>query len=374
MSDTRLTDTTGSGAAGANGLPPTQLLERNLDRIQGERLLLLGVPNDPKVVPLFRRQSGALLSYDYSAHLVHSKLLGGPRAALAPVFGATLAPPDPRFDVVVAYLQKGKDANDLLLTTAGSAVAPGGRVFLVGENAAGIKPYRARLEERVGPVEFSDAARHCVVFEARSTEARAEIALDTWEKRFHVPTSSGGIDVVSLPGVFSHGRLDEGTAYMLPHLPPKIEGAVLDFGCGAGVIGALIKAAHPTCDVTLVDSNAFAIRSTERTFSVNGLTARAIRAVGGIDDVGDQTFDVIVTNPPFHQGIGTDYTVVSRFLEACEQRLNNGGVLLMVANRFLPYERMIPKTLQIANVAENAKYKVLKGKKSASSRPARLRS
>lgn len=373
MSETKSNNTTDSGTAGANGLPPTQLLARNLDRIQGERLLLLGVPNDPKVVPLFRRHSGVLLSYDYSAHVVHSRLLGGPRAALAPVFGASLAPPEPRFDVVVAYLQKGKEANDLLLATADSVVAQGGRVFLVGENAAGIKPYRARLDERVGPIEFSDAARHCVVFEARSTEARPEIALEAWEKRFRVPVGPGAIDVVSLPGVFSHGRLDEGTAFLLPHLPATLHGAVLDFGCGAGVIGAVIKAAHPACEVSLVDSSAFAVRSTERTFAVNRLTAREIRAVDGIDSVVNQTFDLIVSNPPFHQGIGTDYDVVGRFLAACDERLNSGGTVLMVANRFLPYERMMPRTLQMSNVAENAKYKVLKGTKTALSRAARPR-
>ncbi|MEQ1732013.1 MAG: methyltransferase, partial [Vicinamibacterales bacterium] len=242
-----------------------------------------------------------------------------------------------------------------------------------GENSAGIKPYAARLEERIGPIEFSDAARHCVMYEARSTELRPEVHLEAWEKRFHVPAGNGGVDVVTLPGVFSHGRLDEGTAFLLPHLPSKISGAVLDFGCGSGVIGAAIKSLHPGCEVSLVDSNAFAVLAAERTFSVNGLAAREIRAVDSIDDVGDQTFDLIVSNPPFHQGIGTDYNVVGRFLQSCEHRLNSGGLLLMVANRFLPYERMIPKAMQMSLVAENAKYKVLKGKRTAPTRPARPR-
>jgi 16S rRNA (guanine1207-N2)-methyltransferase len=212
-----------------------------------------------------------------------------------------------------------------------------------------------------------------VVYEARSNRIHPDVHLDAWEKRFHVPTPAGGIDVVTLPGVFSHGRLDEGTAFLLSHLPARVEGAVLDFGCGSGVIGASLKSANPGCDVTLVDSNACALLAAERTFRVNGLAVAEIRAVDGIDSVGDRTFDLIVTNPPFHQGIGTDYAVVGRFLESCEQRLNPGGVLLMVANRFLPYERMIPKGLQVSLVAENAKYKVLRGKRTAPPRPARQR-
>ncbi|MEQ1870770.1 MAG: class I SAM-dependent methyltransferase [Vicinamibacterales bacterium] len=366
-------DSTDTGAVDTHGLPPTQLLERNVDRIQGARLLLLGVPKDPKVVSLFRHQSGVLQSFDYGAHLLNAALLRAGGAGLAPVFAATCAPSEPRFDLVVAYLQKGKEANDCLLSTAGSVVSPGGRVILVGENAAGIRSFAARLEERVGPIEFSDAARHCVLYEARSTGIRPEVRLEAWEKRFHAQTSSGGVDVVTLPGVFSHGRLDEGTAFLLPHLPPSVHGAVLDFGCGSGVIGAVIKSHSPGCEVSLVDSNAFALLAAERTFSVNGLAARAIRPVDGIDGVGDQTFDLIVSNPPFHQGIGTDYDVVGRFLQQCEQRLNSGGVVLMVANRFLPYERMMPKALQMSNVAENAKYKVLKGRLAPAPRRARPR-
>lgn len=343
-------------------LPPTQLLERNLGRIQGTSLLLLGVPKDPDVVPLFRRHSGVLLSSDYAAHLLNTQLVRESGSGLQPVFAAAYAPPEPRHDVVVAYLQKGKEANDVQLAIAGSVVSAGGRVILVGENSAGIRPYAARLEERVGAIEFSDAARHCVLYEARSAETRAEVHLDAWEKRFGVSTASAEIDVISLPGVFSHGRLDEGTAFLIRHLPSDIRGAVLDFGCGAGVLGAVIKSLHPECEVSLVDSNAFALVSAERTFAVNGLEARGIRPVDSLDGVGDQRFDMIITNPPFHQGIGTDYDVVARFLQSCERHLQDDGVVLMVANRFLPYERMVPKALQMSLVAEDTKYKVLKGR------------
>ncbi len=360
--DRSVTHPTATGSAGNTGLPPTQLLARNSDRMQGSNVLLLGAPNDPAVVPLFGRQGGVLLSFDYSAHLLHARQVRETRATATPVFGAEYTPPDPRHDLVVAYLQKGKDANDCLLAVAASLVSPGGRVVLVGENSGGIKPYAARLEERVGPIGFSDAARHCTLFEAQSAETRPAIHLDAWEKRFHVPVDTGGIDVVSLPGVFSHGRLDEGTAFLLRHLPSAIHGTVLDFGCGSGVIGAVIASANPGCEVTLVDSNAFALVAVQRTFRVNGLTPREVHPVSNVDDLGEQRFDVIVTNPPFHQGIGTDYTVVSRFLQSCAQHLTENGVVLMVANRFLPYERMVPTGLEMSLVAEDAKFKVLRGR------------
>lgn len=89
----RSKEATATGSAEANGLPPTQLLERNLDRIEGSNLLLLGVPKDPKVVSLFRRHSGVLLASNYSAHLLNTQLVRDSNAALKPVFGAAYAPP-----------------------------------------------------------------------------------------------------------------------------------------------------------------------------------------------------------------------------------------------------------------------------------------
>lgn len=46
---------------------------------------------------------------------------------------------EPRHDVVVAYLQKGNEANDCMLAIAGSVVSAGGSVFLVEDNSAGIR-------------------------------------------------------------------------------------------------------------------------------------------------------------------------------------------------------------------------------------------
>ena len=69
----------------------------------------LGVPADAAVVPLFRGQRGVLVSFDYSAHLLHGQRVRDTGASLTLVFAATYTPPEPRHDLVVAYLQKGKD-------------------------------------------------------------------------------------------------------------------------------------------------------------------------------------------------------------------------------------------------------------------------
>ena len=51
----------------------------------------------------------------------------------------------------------------------------------------------------------------------------------------------GDLRIFSLPGVFSANELDNGTSLLLSTLTSPIQGKVLDVGCGAGVIGSMIK-------------------------------------------------------------------------------------------------------------------------------------
>jgi 16S rRNA (guanine1207-N2)-methyltransferase len=352
----------GAVNAAAGAFLPTQLLQRNLDRVRAGRVLVVGGPHDAAIPSLFDGQCGVLHSFDYGAHLVHERVCAARGSGLQPRFGAVFDRLEPRPDVIVVYLQKGREANDVILAMAQAAVSPGGTVVLVGENSGGIRSVAAVLEDRVGPISFSDAARHCVLYEARARDTGPAVALESWEKSFSVATSRGSLDVRSLPGVFSHGRLDDGTAFLLNHMPTGVHGDVLDFGCGSGVIGAAVKTAHPECQVSLVDSNAFALSAAQRTFDANGLAAAFIRPSNGFVGV-DECFDVIVSNPPFHQGIATNFDVVTGFLGACAKHLRPGGFSLVVANHFLPYERLMAQSMDVSLVAQDTKYKLLKGKR-----------
>lgn len=340
-------------------LPATQLLLRNLDRLASRNLLLLGAPEDDAIVDTFGGRRGALVTFDYRAFLRYQSQLAG-RTGLRPHFTSAYTPDDAH-DVAIVFLQKGADLNDMVTAMAHDALAPGGTAFFVGENKAGIRSAADVFERRLGAIVFSDRARHCALFQARRAPSTAShhLNLQTWEREYHLTAPSTSLRIVTVPGVFGLGRLDAGTRLLLDHLPSDLAGSVLDFGCGSGVIGAAVKARVPGCAVTLSDANAFALYAATRTFALNGLAAERVVASDVFSHL-DGPFDVIISNPPFHQGIATNYEVVASFFAGCASRLRPGGRVIIVANHFLPYERQMAEALTSPKVvAQNEKFKVL---------------
>lgn len=345
---------------GGTALPVTQLLLRNLDRLASGNLLLLGAPFDDAIVDAFGARQGALVTFDYGAHLRYESRLASGKG-LRPHFNAWYTPDGTRHDVAIVFLQKGSELNDLVTAMAHDALAPGGTAFFVGENKAGIRSAADVFTKRMGPIVFSDRARHCALFEARRNVAAADHGtnLSTWEHDYQLDAGPSSLRIVTVPGVFGLGRLDAGTRLLLDHLPSDLAGSVLDFGCGSGVIGAVVKARIPDCAVTLVDASAFALHASARTFATNAISGERIIASDVFSHV-DGTFDLIVSNPPFHQGIATNYEIVSSFFAGCASRLTPGGRVVIVANKFLPYERQMAEALSPPVVlAQNDKFKVL---------------
>ncbi len=88
----------------------------------------------------------------------------------------------------------------------------------------------------------------------------------------------------------------------------------------------------------MVDASALALEAAQRTAQAAGLPTDSVYASDVFSDA-RYRYDLIVSNPPFHSGIETDYRVVEQFLREAVARLLPGGTLCLVANRFLPYAK-----------------------------------
>ncbi|WP_288402044.1 class I SAM-dependent methyltransferase [uncultured Deinococcus sp.] len=168
-----------------------------------------------------------------------------------------------------------------------------------------------------------------------------------------------GVRVVGRPGVFSAARPDKATALLLETLgEPDWSGKeALDLGCGAGLIGAW--AARRGAAVTLVDGDLQSVRSSRDTLAASGLAGEVLHSDVDAALPPERTFDVILTNPPFHVGRGVVLDVAREFIAAAGRRLRPGGALYLVANDPLPYEAPLRALGEVRELARAGGFKVL---------------
>lgn len=130
----------------------------------------------------------------------------------------------------------------------------------------------------------------------------------------------------SSTGMFSKDGLDRGTAVLLEHMQLPEKGSVLDLGCGIGVVGIIVKRTNPKLSVTQSDVTVKARHLTYRNTKSTGTSTRVVRG-DCYEKVMDETFDVILLNPPRAAGKET----ILKMINEAPARLNAGGSLQIVA-------------------------------------------
>ncbi|MDD1842954.1 methyltransferase, partial [Pseudomonas aeruginosa] len=86
---------------------------------------------------------------------------------------------------------------------------------------------------------------------------------------------------------------------------------------------------------TLCDVSAPAVEASRATLAANGL-AGDVFASNVFSEVNGR-FDMIISNPPFHDGLQTSLEAAQALIRGAVRHLNSGGELRIVANAFLPY-------------------------------------
>jgi 16S rRNA (guanine1207-N2)-methyltransferase len=320
--------------------PRSEVMLRQADLFTGP-LLLAGLPSDD-LLGQFPEAQG------WSWHAGEHALLES-RFKHRCHFGTHPGEHDVR--AAVLFLPKSRELTEYLLNALAARLA--GRVlFLVGEKRAGIERAAKQLTA-FGQARKLDSARHCQLWQVRIESTPNTPDLHSLAQRYELPLADGPLQVLSLPGVFSHGRLDVGSALLLEHLDDLPNGHILDFGCGAGVLGAALKRRYPDSQVTMLDVDAFAVASSRLTLAANGLQADVINGDG--IDAAPTGLSAILSNPPFHQGVHTHYQATEHLLRQASQHLTRKGELRLVANSFLKYPPLIEQHLGPCDTLADAK-------------------
>lgn len=269
------------------------------------------------------------------------------------------------FDLVLSHLPRGRAVQEELIQGAARVLRPGGRFCLVANKRSGVKgaiAYARALFGQCGVVRQKKG--YHVALATRPAGLQLPPLTDGYVTRT-VTLNDVETTLVSKPGVFAWGRVDAGTAALVGAMEIEARDRVLDLGCGTGLAG--LVAAHQASEghVVLVDVDARAVESARRTLEANRVTNAEVLLSDCSSAILDRRFDAdrfdrVITNPPFHQGVGVDYDVACQFVHDAARVLRRGGRLFLVANRFLRYGDLIRETFgNVTTAYADNRYHVL---------------
>jgi 16S rRNA (guanine1207-N2)-methyltransferase len=245
-------------------------------------------------------------------------------------------------------------------------VRPGGDIWLQGSNSRGLQSFVHRLAAACGQSALVSVGGGKRAYRALSPvgagPADGDGALTT------VPVEAQGVrfQLTVQPGVFSGHKLDEATALLIDAMRLTTSDDVLDLGCGAGAIGIAAALLAPEGRTVLVDSHPLAVRLATRNIADNRLSNATVLLSDAYSAVQGRRFDVIATNPPFHQHSKETRGVAERFVLEAPDHLRPGGRFYIVANAFLPYQRVMARVFDaVETVTTTPGYRVLCGRAGA---------
>ncbi|MGF2735243.1 class I SAM-dependent methyltransferase [Marinobacter sp. DUT-1] len=265
-----------------------------------------------------------------------------PSVTNAPLATCWQDPPAGPFDLVVLRIPRQADYLAWLLRWLNGVLSEQGRVLAGGM----IK----HLPDRSVDV-FAGAVVTEQVLPARKKArvvvcSRGQASLNEWPGLWKGYALDNGVRVEALPAVFAREKLDIGTRLLLPHVTEAVaalgaDARVLDLACGNGVLGLQALSARPELAVTFTDVSSHAVLSAGHNVSraFPGARASFCHADGIPEEAG--AFDLILLNPPFHEGGVVGDHIALRLFRQAARHLAAGGHLLMVGNRHLGYHRTL---------------------------------
>jgi 16S rRNA (guanine1207-N2)-methyltransferase len=326
-------------------------IERNADKFSGyQNLLIFGPPENDDLSYLNPKK---VITFDYRVFQSHQASLGDRIEYTCTQTESQV------YDAVIVFVPKAKKELDLALAFLTPMLMKGASIYLVGEKKSGIESAAKRLNSLGSNNSKLDSAKHCQLWQVSLEEEVNAFCLTDWIETFKVQIKDISMELVSIPGVFSFGQLDIGTDLLLQNMFFKLEGRVLDFGCGSGIVGIYTKLLNPIIQLEMVDINILALECAKRSCELNNIEATVYPSDGWKDVKG--RVNGVVSNPPFHSGVATEYRTTEGFIRGAKDKMSKHAPFLLVANSFLKYAQLIETTFERCDIlAENRKFKVYK--------------
>jgi 16S rRNA (guanine1207-N2)-methyltransferase len=245
-----------------------------------------------------------------------------------------------------------------LLDGAFRALKIGGSCWIAGRKNRGVESYRNRLKDTFGNASHVGRAGRTRVYRAIKEASQPLLPpVDPFETYQALVRGTEELTFECRAGVFSADDFDPGSRLLVDTVGSIDSGSVLDVGCGAGVIGISLVSGKSVARLAMVDSSALAIWCAERNVAGNDLSSRSEVNVGNLyGPYADRRFDLIVSNPPFHEGSAVSLPLI----EGAPLHLTESGRLVLVVMRADPYLRALENHFaEVEVVSRDGPYSIL---------------
>jgi 16S rRNA (guanine1207-N2)-methyltransferase len=318
--------------------------------------------------------NGEVLSLDRDIRQVEAAKFHLSRISNAQV-SVDVLPVRKGWDAVLLTIPKERRFARSLLVATWQALKPGGQLLLAGPTRAGAKAAITDAERLFGNAFLLGYRKHQRVARCLRDDYLPDPLPMEFQQPGIAPGTKYSIEVSRLggiltlethPGIFSWQALDEGTALLLEHLQVESGSRVWDVGCGYGVIG-LSTALAGAGQVTMSDVNLLAVKYSRQNVKRNGLSDKIdVFPADGLSPLSPpppDLFDLIVSNPAFHQGREVDKSMADEMIAAAPRLLSPNGRLVVVTNHFLNYDKYMREHFQsVIKLVETSKFHVIEAR------------
>lgn len=301
--------------------------------------------------------------------------------------------PPASLDTVFFRLAKEKPVTHHIINAAANMLMAGGRLWLTGTKQQGIKTYAKHAAQRLGG--SCDIKKHGNDYIAVIVRGAAagDVLDDKDYTRLRVCAGEHGIDFYTKPGLYGWDKIDPGsellancvaelfawqaddsalsplsrtrerigvgevesTAGVLANEPPA---SILDLGCGYGYLSIMAQRRfRPPC-IIATDNNAAALLACAKNFEAYDIHGEVVA-----DDCAARiqaSFDLVLCNPPFHQGFGVERDLTEKFIAAARRLCAPEGMAVFVVNVFIPLERLATAYFaRVTVLANDGRFKVV---------------
>lgn len=288
-------------------------------------------------------------------------------------FSDFIWPEKPHIDHVFYRISKEKPVVLHLLNQLHQNLTESGRAFLTGGKQEGIKSIYSQAKKIFGECTLEKHGNtYCLVLSSPLRQA-GKVNCQNYSELRPIDTVFDQ-PLFSKPGVFGWKKIDAGSAFLLQVLEQEksqwqmATDRCLDLGCGYGLLALTLGkwgfGQEAQGLLAASDNNAAAILAANKNKEQQRLNASIWPddcASSWLSKSDATHFDVIVCNPPFHQGFDTDTSLTDHFLNNTAKLLSRRGFAYFVVNAFIGLEKRASAFFSgIDTLANNGQFKVIK--------------